>query len=106
MAPDPRRPAISPGCLFVCVCVAPHSHLAEVSGEACEAEALEAVHLVLTLAAVEAGRARTLVHVLLTVVPREARRARTAVRVHQVLEGRGQGSALYSENSGGSGLNG
>lgn len=61
------------------------SHLAEWAGEAGQAEALEAVHLVLTAAAVEARRARALVHVPLAVIAGEARRAEAVVAVHQVL---------------------
>lgn len=61
------------------------SHLAEVAREAGQTEALEAVHLVLAAAAIEARRARALVHISLAVLASEAWRAEAVVAVHQVL---------------------
>lgn len=61
------------------------SHLAEGAREAGQAEALEAVHLVLAAAAVEARRARALVNVPLAVLAGEAQWTEAVVAVHQVL---------------------
>lgn len=53
--------------------------------EAGQAEALEAVHLVLAAAAIEARRAGALVHVALAMLAGEARWTKAVVAVHQIL---------------------
>lgn len=58
------------------------SHLAEISRKAGQAQALEAVHFVLTAAAVQARRARALVDVPLTVLASEAGWALAAIAVY------------------------
>lgn len=62
------------------------SHLAQIPREAGQTQALEAVHLVLAAAAVQARRAGALVHVLLAVLAGEAGRAHAPVAVDQVLK--------------------
>lgn len=61
------------------------SHLAQVPREAGQTQTLEAVHLVLTAAAVQTRWAGTFVHVPLAVLASKAGGARAAVPVHQVL---------------------
>lgn len=65
------------------------SHLAQIPREASQAQALEAVHFVLTAAAVQARRARALVDVLLAVLAGEAGRAHATVAIYQILRERG-----------------
>lgn len=64
------------------MCGTAFTHLAEVSREAGQAEALEAVHFVLTAAVVQARRARALVDVPLTVLASEAGWALAAIAVY------------------------
>lgn len=61
------------------------SHLAQVPREAGQTQTLEAVHLVLTAAAVQTRRAGTVVHIPLTVLASKAWGTRAAIPVHQVL---------------------
>ena len=63
-------------------------YLAEISWEASQTQALEAVHFVLTAAAVQTRRAGALVHVPLTVLPGEAGRTHAPIAVYQVLRRR------------------
>jgi len=65
------------------------SHLAEMSREAGQAQALEAVHLVLTARVVQTRCTRTLVDVPLAVLTGEARGAHAPIAVYQVLREKG-----------------
>lgn len=67
------------------------SHLAQIPRKAGQTQALEAVHFVLTAAAVQARRARAFVHVLLAVLAGEAGRAHATVAIYQILKERSQG---------------
>lgn len=62
------------------------SHLAEIPREARQTQALEAVHLVLTAAAIQARRADALVHVPLAVLAGESEQTHAAVTIYQVLK--------------------
>lgn len=64
------------------------SHLAEVSRKASQTQALEAVHFVLTAAAVQAWRACAFVDVPLAVLASVAGRAHTTIAIYQVLRDR------------------
>lgn len=66
------------------------SHLAEISWEASQTQALKSVHFVLAAAAVQTRRARALVDVPLAVLAGEPRRARAPIAVYQVLGKRGR----------------
>lgn len=74
------------------------THLAQISREAGQTQALEAVHFILTASAVQARRARTFVNVPLAVLARKAGWADTTIAVHQVLIGRNQGERHAATN--------
>lgn len=67
------------------------SHLAQIPRKAGQTQALEAVHFVLTAAAVQARRARAFVDVLLAVLAGEAGRAHATVAIYQILKERSRG---------------
>lgn len=77
--------------------VSSHSftHLAQVSRETRQAQALEAVNVIATLALVQTGLTGTLVDIFLTVIICESRCAQTLVPVHQVLKKRQRVSLAY-----------
>lgn len=70
------------------VCSPSFTHLAQVSRETRQAQALEAVDVVAALALVQTGLIGTLVNILLTMVACESRCTHTLVPVDQVLEKR------------------
>lgn len=77
------------------VCSHSFTHLAQVSRETRQAQALEAVNVIATLALVQTGLTGTLVDIFLTVIICESRCAQTLVPVHQVLKKRQRVSLAY-----------
>lgn len=77
------------------------AHLTEVARETGQAQALEAIDVVLATAAVQARATGALVYVLLAVLAAEARGTKATVPIHHVL-GRGgkqkKGEKKYREN--------
>lgn len=69
------------------VCAHPSfTHLAQVSREPRQAQALEAVDIIAALALVQTGLTGTLVNILLAMIACESRRTHTLVPIHQVLK--------------------
>lgn len=68
------------------VCSPSFTHLAQVSRETRQAQALEAVNVIAALALVQTGLTCTLVDIFLTVIACESCRTHTLVPVHQVLK--------------------